>query len=180
MERQRRKLGANGLKECGEKIRRAIEENSRKPDDNLLRELSVNELEDFNRFSIDVTSNAGGSPASTMFLEQFPFPTTIHNCDTKFIELFFLFDSTGLTSEQRAWLLVYTELLFESPAFIDGELKSPEEVAKLYTKVGLSKDFLTENGMANQGPFPRYLAMGGKLSGYIFVTNDIYPLFYPV
>ncbi|RCN27740.1 hypothetical protein ANCCAN_26523 [Ancylostoma caninum] len=134
---QREKLGSDGMRECGEKIRRAIEENSRKPDEKLLEDLWVNELEEFNRFTIDVVSNIDGSPTSqttTKFLEQFPFPATIHNCPTKFVELFFLFDSSGLTVEQRAWLLLYSELLFESPALIDGELTSAEEVAKLFTK----------------------------------------------
>ncbi|RCN51300.1 peptidase M16 inactive domain protein [Ancylostoma caninum] len=138
LERQRQKLGSEGLKERAEKIRRAIEENSRKPDEELLKDLSVNELEEFNRFPVDVGSNIDGSPTSqgtTKFLEQFPFPTTVHSCPTtKFVELFFLFDSSGLTAEHRAWLLLYNELLFESPALIDGELKSAEEVGKLYTK----------------------------------------------
>ncbi|KIH46949.1 hypothetical protein ANCDUO_22994 [Ancylostoma duodenale] len=137
LKQQREKLGIDGMRECGEKLCRAIEENSRKPDEELLKDLCVNELEEFNRFPMDVASNIDNSPPSekTMkFLEQFSFPTTLHNCPTKFVELFFLFDSSGLTAEQRAWLLLYNELLFESPASIDGELKSAEEVAKLYTK----------------------------------------------
>ncbi|KAL6725674.1 hypothetical protein Aduo_007710 [Ancylostoma duodenale] len=137
LKRQREKLGIDGMRECGEKLCRAIEENSRKPHEELLKGLSVNELEDFNRFSMNVASNMDDPPTSgkTMkFLKQFPFPTTVHSCPTKFVELFLLFDSNRLTTEQRAWLLLYNELLFESPASIDGELKSAEEVAKLYTE----------------------------------------------
>ncbi|KIH54029.1 hypothetical protein ANCDUO_15827, partial [Ancylostoma duodenale] len=77
LKRQREKLGIDGMRECGEKLRRAIEENSRKPHEELLKGLSVNELEDFNRFSMNVASNMDDPPTSgkTMkFLKQFPFP----------------------------------------------------------------------------------------------------------
>ena len=45
-----------------------------------------------------------------------------------------LLDSGDLTTEQRAWLMLYITLLFESPANINGELKSADDVAILYTK----------------------------------------------
>ncbi|KAK6746301.1 hypothetical protein RB195_012423 [Necator americanus] len=138
LEQQRQKLGKEGIKSCGEKICCAMEENtSRKPDAELLQQLIVKKLEAFDRFPVDAKCNVGGSPASqsvAKFLEQFPFPTTVHNCPTKFVELFLLLDSSALTVEQRAWLCLYNDLLFESPAMINGELKSAEDVAKLYTK----------------------------------------------
>ncbi|EYC00286.1 hypothetical protein Y032_0116g539 [Ancylostoma ceylanicum] len=138
IEQQRKKLGKDGIKGCGDKICCAIKENTaRKPDAKVLQELIVKKLEAFNRFPVDAKSNVGGSPPSqpvAKFLEQFPFPTTLHNCPTKFVELFLLMDSSGLTAEQRAWLYLYTDLLFESPAKINGELKSAEDVARLYTK----------------------------------------------
>lgn len=138
LDAQRKKLGKEGIKKCGVKIEEAIKENTaRKPSAELLDSLIVKKLEAFDRFPVDAKSNRGGSPSSqpiAKFLEQFPFPTTVHNCPTKFVELFALFDTTALTVEQRAWLNLYTELLFESPAMINGEVKSAEEVAKLYTK----------------------------------------------
>ncbi|KIH50296.1 hypothetical protein ANCDUO_19622 [Ancylostoma duodenale] len=138
LEQQRRKLGKDGIKNCGEKICFAIKENTaQKPDAEILQELIVKKLEAFNRFPVDAKSNVGDSPPSqpvAKFLEQFPFPATVHNCPTKFVELFLLMDSSGLTTEQRAWLYLYTDLLFESPAKINGELKSTEDVARLYTK----------------------------------------------
>ncbi|VDK71034.1 unnamed protein product, partial [Cylicostephanus goldi] len=120
IEQQRQKLGDDGIKKCDENICCAIKENTeRKPDAELLQELIVKKLEEFDRFPVDAKSNVGGSPPSqpiAKFLEQFPFPTTVHNSPTKFIELFLFLDSSGLTAEQRAWLLLYNNLLFESPA----------------------------------------------------------------
>ncbi|PIO74794.1 peptidase M16 inactive domain protein, partial [Teladorsagia circumcincta] len=145
LDKQRKELGKEGIKECGEKIEAAIKENTaKKPSAEVLNELIVRKLEEFDRFPVDMKSNRGGSPSSqpiAKFLDQFPFPTTVHNCPTKFVELFFLFDTSILTVEQRAMLDVYTELLFESPAKINGVVKSAEEVSKLYTKVDAETGF---------------------------------------
>ncbi|KAK5978375.1 hypothetical protein GCK32_003915, partial [Trichostrongylus colubriformis] len=153
LDQQCKKLGEEGIKRCGEKIEAAIKENTaKKPSAEVLKELIVKKLEQFDRFPVDSKCNRGGSPSSqpvAKFLDQFPFPATVHNCPTKFVELFFLFDTTVLTVEQRALLDLYTELLFESPAKIDGEVKSAEEVSKLYTRdlvdhsiyVGVSGNF---------------------------------------
>ncbi|XGW14328.1 hypothetical protein V3C99_000558 [Haemonchus contortus] len=153
LDEQRKKLGQDGIKQCGEKIEAAVKENTAKqPTAELLSELIVKKLEQFDRFPVDSKSNRGGSPSSqpiAKFLDQFPFPTTVHNCPTKFVELSLLFDTTILTADQRALLDLYTELLFESPARINGEVKSAEEVSKLYTRdlvdhsiyVGVSGNF---------------------------------------
>ncbi|KAK6028144.1 hypothetical protein OSTOST_05817, partial [Ostertagia ostertagi] len=154
LDKQRKELGKDGIKECGEKIQAAIKENTaKKPSAEVLNELIVRKLEEFDRFPVDMKSNRGGSPSSqpiAKFLDQFPFPATVRKLSpTKFVELFFLFDTSVLTVEQRAMLDVYTELLFESPAKINGVVKSAEEVSKLYTKdlvdhsiyVGVSGNF---------------------------------------
>ncbi|KAK6038441.1 peptidase M16 inactive domain protein [Cooperia oncophora] len=138
LDEQRKKLGKDGIKQCGENIKTAIKENTaKKPSAEVLSELIVKKLEEFDRFPVDLKCNRGGSPSTqpiAKFLDQFPFPATIHNCPTKFVELFLLFDTSVLTLEQRALLDLYTELLFESPAKIDGVVKSAEEVSKLYTR----------------------------------------------
>uniref|UniRef100_A0A0K0DFE2 Peptidase_M16 domain-containing protein n=1 Tax=Angiostrongylus cantonensis TaxID=6313 RepID=A0A0K0DFE2_ANGCA len=135
LEIQRKKLGEDGVKQCGEQIEMAMKENtSRKPSTELLDEMIVKKLEAFDRFPVDARCNIEGSiPSQEMakFLKQFPFPTTVHNCPTKFVELFLLFDSSILTMEHRAYLHLYTELLFESPAIINGKLKSAEDVARV-------------------------------------------------
>ncbi|KJH48966.1 peptidase M16 inactive domain protein [Dictyocaulus viviparus] len=138
LEQQREKLGVDGVKRCGEEIEKAIKENtSKKASAELLNELIVERLESFDRFPVDAKCNDERPMKSeeiARFLEQFPFPATVHNCPTKFIELFFLLDSSALTMEQRAWLHLFTELLFESAAIVHGQQMSAEAVAKLYTK----------------------------------------------
>ncbi|WKY03157.1 hypothetical protein Q1695_016451 [Nippostrongylus brasiliensis] len=153
LDAQRSRLGKDGIKRCGKHIEEAIKENTaKKPGADILDQLIVKNLEAFHRFPVEAKSNREGSATSqpvAKFLEQFPFPATVHNCPTKFVELFLLFDTSALKRELRAWLNLYTELLFESPAMIDGEVKSAEEVAKLYTKdlvdhsigVGISSHF---------------------------------------
>lgn len=78
--------------------------------------------------------------------------------------MFALMDSSDLTVQQRAWLMLYNELLFESPAMIDGELKTADEVAKLYTK-----DLVDHSiGLGVSGLFDRFVSLRLKVIAKIF------------
>ncbi|CAB3402179.1 unnamed protein product [Caenorhabditis bovis] len=134
---QRKKLGKDGLLQKKKEIEAAIKENtSQHPTHELLDKLMVKDLEDFDRFPVQslTKDSAGLTSIQAKFLSQFPFDATLHNCPTKFVEATFLLDSADLTLEQRCLLLLYTDLLFECPAIVDGVQKTAEEVAKLSTK----------------------------------------------
>ncbi|KAK6010807.1 peptidase M16 inactive domain protein, partial [Ostertagia ostertagi] len=54
LDKQRKELGKDGIKECGEKIQAAIKENTaKKPSAEVLNELIVRKLEEFDRFPVD-------------------------------------------------------------------------------------------------------------------------------
>ncbi|ULT99400.1 hypothetical protein L3Y34_000613 [Caenorhabditis briggsae] len=137
IEAQCKKLGEKGLEEHGKLLEQAIKENTANhPSAELLDQLIVKELEAFDRFPVQsLTSESPSLTAQqTNFLSQFPFHINLHNCPTKFVEIFFLMDASNLSVEDRTLLYLYTDLLFESPAMIDGILTSADDVAKLFTK----------------------------------------------
>uniref|UniRef100_A0A1I7U966 Presequence protease, mitochondrial n=1 Tax=Caenorhabditis tropicalis TaxID=1561998 RepID=A0A1I7U966_9PELO len=134
---QCKKLGEEGLEEHGRRLEEAIKENTANhPSAELLDQLIVKELEAFDRFPVQ--SLTSESPSLTQqqstFLSQFPFHANLHNCPTKFVEMFLLMDASNLSIEDRSLLFLYTDLLFESPAIIDGVETSADDVAKLFTK----------------------------------------------
>ncbi|CAD6190284.1 unnamed protein product [Caenorhabditis auriculariae] len=134
---QRETLGKEGLATKGAEIAEAIRQNTAEhPSAELLDQLIVRNLEAFERFPVQSLNKGSSSLTAhqSAFLDQFPFHANLHNCPTKFVEMFFLLDSTPLTLEQRSLLYIYTDLLFESPAVIDGVQHSAEDVAKLFTK----------------------------------------------
>lgn len=133
---QCKKLGKDGLKEQERKLEEAIKENTANhPSAELLDQLIVKDLEAFDRFPVQsLTSEDSLTPQQSAFLSQFPFHANLHNCPTKFVEIFILLDSSNLSAEDRSLLFLYTDLLFESPAMIDGVLTSADDVAKLFTK----------------------------------------------
>ncbi|CAI5445347.1 unnamed protein product [Caenorhabditis angaria] len=134
---QRKKLGKAGLEQKKKELDAAIHENTANhPSAELLDQLIVKELESFDRFPVQSLTKSSSSltPQQSAFLNQFQFHANLHNCPTKFAEVFVLLDSSKLTQEERSLLLLYNDLLFESPAIIDGVKYSAEEVAKLFTK----------------------------------------------
>ncbi|PAV90374.1 hypothetical protein WR25_25809 [Diploscapter pachys] len=90
---QRKALGKKGLEEKKNEIEQAIWENThKKPDADLLKKMIVEKLEEFDRFEVKSVSNSDPSSlteAEAKFLHQFPFHTTIHNCNTQFVEVGF-------------------------------------------------------------------------------------------
>ncbi|CAL2036083.1 unnamed protein product [Caenorhabditis brenneri] len=134
---QCKKLGKEGLEKHGKLLEEAIKENTANhPSAELLDQLIVKELEQFDRFPVQSLTSDSSSLTSQQsnFLAQFPFHANLHNCPTKFVEMFLLLDSSNLSMEDRSLLFLYTDLLFESPAIIDGVLNSADDVAKLFTK----------------------------------------------
>lgn len=136
LKKQRTNLGKEGLAKKGKEIADAIHQNTaKKPSDEVLDKLIVKNLENLDRF--DVQSVTKTTPRLTekqsRFLSQFNFHANLHHLNSNFVELFLLFDSTDLMPEDRALLELYTELLFESPAIVDGKLRTAEEISKLFT-----------------------------------------------
>ncbi|CAB3402178.1 unnamed protein product [Caenorhabditis bovis] len=159
---QRERLGESGLLKKKNELDEAIKENaSQHPTHELLDKLMVKDLEDFDRFPVQslTKDSAGLTSIQAKFLSQFPFDATLHNCPTKFVEAIFLLDSGDLSLEQRCLLLLFTDLLFQSPAVIDGIQQSAEDVAKLSTKHLI--DHSVNVGVSNQ--YNRFVSLTLKV-----------------
>lgn len=160
IECQRKKLGSQGLADCGEKVKKAVEMNtSKKPAPSMLSDLIVKDLEKFNSFDITVLSNLEKVRGREIpFLDELPFGSFVHRAPTKFIELSLIWDTNDIPVEKRIWLMLWAELLFESPARVGNEVLPYEEVAKLSIRDLVSRSCSV--GVA--GSFERYVTLALK------------------
>ena len=68
----------------------------------------------------------------------FPIPTILHKIPSEFADVVLLIDTKTIPEELRRYLMLYIELMFESPANVNGKELTFEEVSKLNTKDLLS------------------------------------------
>jgi hypothetical protein len=81
-----------------------------------------------------------------------------------------VFDTSALRTEHRAWLMLWTDLVFESPAVFDGQRLSYEDVATLLTRDLVS--YSAEIGI--QHFYERFLTLKLKVSS--LRCNSLSPL----
>ncbi|CAJ0952755.1 unnamed protein product, partial [Mesorhabditis belari] len=133
IDEQKKKLGSDGLKQKEKDLNDATKKNTEsKPPQVLLDELIVQQLEKFARFKIDSLEVSKETQKGD--LEKFPLATMLHLTESKFFQMYLLLDTLKLSDEQKKWLMLFTELMFDSPAYVDGQLWSAEDVAKMFTK----------------------------------------------
>uniref|UniRef100_A0A0M3IJ63 Peptidase_M16_C domain-containing protein n=1 Tax=Ascaris lumbricoides TaxID=6252 RepID=A0A0M3IJ63_ASCLU len=161
LEKQREDLGEAGLAECEERLQKAIEKNTAlKPSPEVLADLIVNELEKFNTFEIATKCNMKRHYTSVPLIEKIPFTTFLHRAPTKFIELSIIWDTEKIPLSKRIWLMLWFELMFESPAKVGDEVLPYEEVAKLFTRDLISQS--VEVGVSCY--YSRYITLKMKVS----------------
>ncbi|TKR78018.1 hypothetical protein L596_018892 [Steinernema carpocapsae] len=159
LEDQKAKLGESGLEACKNKLdcaNRANTEN--KPSREVLEQLIVKELEKFNLFDIALMNNYS-DPEPSALIKKLPQPTFLHDGPTKFIELHVIMDTAGIPYELRKYIMLWFEVMFESPARIDGEIRPYEEVSVLATKDLISQSV----GLGVSSCFDRFVTMRVKV-----------------
>ncbi|KAK6102595.1 Peptidase M16 inactive domain family protein [Brugia pahangi] len=133
IEEQRKKLGKDGLRRCAEKLEKALHETTaQKPPPELLSEMMIHELENFATFNVQTLHARTGQNDNEIF--KLPLPVLIHSVETHFVKLILVWDTKLIPLELRLWLMLYFELIFQSPAIIDDRKLSYEEIANLYTR----------------------------------------------
>ncbi|VDK53464.1 unnamed protein product, partial [Anisakis simplex] len=133
--KQRNDLGEEGLSKCEEILQEAIDKNTAlKPSAEVLDELIVDELEKFNTFDISTKCNQKRPFSDIPLIQKLPFTAYIHRSPTKFVELSLIWDTDKIAESKRMWLMLWFELMFESPARVGDKVLSYEEVSKLFTK----------------------------------------------
>uniref|UniRef100_A0A0N4Z2N3 Presequence protease, mitochondrial n=1 Tax=Parastrongyloides trichosuri TaxID=131310 RepID=A0A0N4Z2N3_PARTI len=141
IEEQQQKLGVEGMKNCGEALKSAIAANSMsKPSQELLDKFIITDLENFYSFDINTVSNIEGKKQSS-FVKTFPVPTYIHKNPSKFVDAVILFDTEEIPVELRKYLKLFSDVLFESPAIVDGKELSYEKVTLEMKKDLIKKSF---------------------------------------
>ncbi|KAI1724126.1 hypothetical protein Ddc_05332 [Ditylenchus destructor] len=135
IEEQQKRLGKNGLVKCAETLERAIQENTaNKPGDEVLRELIVKEFQKFNMFPVSTSTNATASQPGDNFIDNLPFTAVLHTIPSDFVDMVLLVDSESVPVELRHYMLLWFELMFQSPAIVDGQVLGYEDISKLTTK----------------------------------------------
>lgn len=75
-----------------------------------------------------------------------------------------MMDTSEVPEEMRQWLMLWFELMFESPAEIDGHYLPYEEVTKRYTGDLVSQSM----GLGVAGLFSRYACLRIKVRSFYF------------
>uniref|UniRef100_A0A0N5ALS8 Mitochondrial presequence protease n=1 Tax=Syphacia muris TaxID=451379 RepID=A0A0N5ALS8_9BILA len=136
IEQQRKRLGKEGLAEKDRILKEAIEKNSEhKPSSEVLNDLMVRDLEKFNTFNITlVRNNENITHRHLNCLNGLNAPAFIYTLPTNFVDVHLVWDTKNIPAQQRRWLILLFELMFESPARVDDKILTYEEVTKLFTR----------------------------------------------
>ncbi|KAI6205042.1 Peptidase M16 inactive domain protein [Aphelenchoides besseyi] len=67
-------------------------------------------------------------------LSSLPFTTVLHDVDSHFVRTYFIFDMKDIPVGLRKYSMILTELIFKSPAVVNGKKLTDEQVADLMTK----------------------------------------------
>uniref|UniRef100_A0A914HDR4 Peptidase M16 C-terminal domain-containing protein n=1 Tax=Globodera rostochiensis TaxID=31243 RepID=A0A914HDR4_GLORO len=146
--------GESGLAICQKNLEEAIEANTcRRPLDDDLKEFIVRDFEKFNMIKVNTSTNL--PPHSNGFACNFPFTAIWHGVRSDFVDVNILIDTDGLPVEDRHFLMLWFELMFQSPAVVDGKEISYEEVAKLSTR-----DLVSNSASVGvSGVYDRFLSL---------------------
>lgn len=133
VEKQREDLGEDGLKQKEEELNRAKEENEREAPESILTSVPVPDVAKIKFHSLNTSCNHERSAANKIEkfpLAEIPFQFQLDDIRTNFVQINALLDSSELSTEERYYLPLFCEVLFESPILRDGELIDHEEVIK--------------------------------------------------
>ncbi|KAI6173175.1 Peptidase M16 inactive domain protein [Aphelenchoides besseyi] len=67
-------------------------------------------------------------------LSSLPFTTILHDVDSHFVRAYFIFDMKNIPVSLRKYSMILTELIFKSPAILNGQKLTDKQVADLMTK----------------------------------------------
>lgn len=139
-----------------------------------MQELIVEEYPSFNMLKVKKFTNIDNSAIPSQ-ISNLPFPTILHQIPSEFVEVNFkgiitliynfnfkvdlLIDTENIPVELRQYFLLYYELMFQSPAYIDNKRVSFEEVSKLNIK-----DLLRNNtSIGIGGYYDRFISLRLKV-----------------
>ncbi|CAD5229726.1 unnamed protein product [Bursaphelenchus okinawaensis] len=72
-------------------------------------------------------------------INELPFTAVVHDVDSSFVRTLFMFDLKQVPLKLRKYVMIFTDLLFSSPATVDGQQLTDKQVADLFTKEIMEK-----------------------------------------
>ncbi|XP_071154933.1 uncharacterized protein C05D11.1-like [Mytilus edulis] len=131
VENQQKELKEEGLKQKGEQLKNATEQNEKEAPESMLTNVAVPDVSKINFHSLKTSCNYTKSDKIDKFpLSEIPCKFQLDDIKTNFVEVNALLDSTELSEEDRYYLPLFCEVIFESPILRNGELIDHEEVIK--------------------------------------------------
>lgn len=153
VEQQRKALGEQGLNKKGDELNEAIAFNEIPPPPEMLTKVPIPDVTNINSLPSTVQVRDGeifGDPSKLggLDINKFPVPINVTSCaiDTNFGYIMLYFNTSNIASDLRSYLLLFFDLITESPIRReDGTLIPYEEVVaalesdtiSLETSIGL-------------------------------------------
>lgn len=136
IEQQRKDLGVEGLKQKEEALNKAIAFNEVPPPPDMLTKVPIPNVSNINSLPSTVQERGGeiyGEPSklSGLDVNEFPVPINVTSCgiDSNFGYIMIYFNTSKISSDLRSYLLLFLDLITESPIRReDGTLIPYEEV----------------------------------------------------
>ena len=125
LEKQRNSLGSEGLGQKAEQLAAALEHNDRQATVDLIMSVPIPDINSISYHPIQRHCNRGESSGCDRFpgqLEQIPVRFQLDDVKTQFVYLYALMDTSSVSNEQRLFLPLLMNCLFESPVMRDGHL----------------------------------------------------------
>lgn len=143
IEKRKAELGAEGLIKKGEELLSAQTENDREPPLDMLTSLPIPSTKKIIFHQFDVIRKANNS--KKIDLTQFPFYIEVYDLKSNFVYVTVSFDTSKIPLELRGYLLLFLDLILESPVQTKNELLPyetvvaalEEEVISYETSLGL-------------------------------------------
>lgn len=149
VENRRLELGEDGLAQKGKELEEAMTENDKPPPLEMLTSLPVPSTKSIKFHQFDIIRKTDKDPK--MDLSQMPFYMEVYNIKTNFIYVTTAFDTAGLTVDLRKYLLLFFDLILESPVQTKDELVPYESVVSALEEDMISYE--TSLGVQSAGRF---------------------------
>lgn len=126
LEKRRVELGEAGLAKKGKELEEAMTENDQAPPLEMLTSLPVPSTKSIKFHQFEV--NRKGDKQPTIDLSQFPFYIETYNLKTNFVYVTAAFDTSSVPADLRKYLILFLDLILESPVQTKDELLPYEAV----------------------------------------------------
>lgn len=126
LEKRRAELGEAGLAKKGEELEEAMKENDRPPPLEMLTSLAVPSTKSISFHKFDIIRKSDDN--QKIDLKQYPFYIEAYNLKTNFVYVTIAFDTSKLPAELRSYLLLFLDLILESPVQTKDELLPYETI----------------------------------------------------